>query len=262
MVEKSRVWVVHSDALLSAGIASVLNAGDEFEPVIVERGSSEDLPLDRSLSPVEVVIADYDAGMRLMRSCVQARSVLIITRDDSERRVRAALEAGVRGYLLVGCGAADLVGAVRAVGRGGVALAAAITARVAESFTRQVLTPMQLKVLATIAAGLSNKAIAKQLSTSEGTVKSHVKAIFAKLQAENRTHAVAIARQRGLVEHAELDFAGRNGRLLTQLAGAVSARRSVQRLRQTSLAPIASRVFPANAAAAAKEGNMTSQGAP
>ena len=262
MVDKSRVWVVHSDALLSAGIASVLNAGDEFEPVIVERGSSEDLPLDRSVPPAEVVIADYDAGMQLMRFCIQARSVLIITRDDSERRVRAALEAGVRGYLLMGCGAADLVGAVRAVGRGGVALAAAITARVAESFTRQMLTPTQLKVLAIIAAGLSNKAIAKQLSTSEGTVKSHVKAIFSKLQAKNRTHAVAIARQRGLVEHADLDFAGRNDRLLTQLAGSVRTRRSIQRLRQTSPSPIADRVFAANTAAAAREGTMISEGAP
>src|SRR4051794_5745309 len=99
---KTRVLVAHLEPLLVAGRASVLNAGNEFQAIVVERHVP--LCLRRDCWPMtDVAVVDYEAGIELIRTSNRLRRVVILTHDDREARVRAAIEAGVRGYVLTGC---------------------------------------------------------------------------------------------------------------------------------------------------------------
>jgi DNA-binding NarL/FixJ family response regulator len=155
---------------------------------------------------IDVVVADYQDGVRLATSpgtrapALKAARVLVMTTHDREHEVRLALESGVHGYLLLGCPIQELIAGVRALGSGSRYLCLAVAQRMAESLTREPLTPREADVLRLLVRGQCNKSIAKQLEIAVGTVKAHVKAIMAKLDASSRTQAASIAAQRGLID--------------------------------------------------------------
>jgi DNA-binding NarL/FixJ family response regulator len=93
----------------------------------------------------------------------------------------------------------DLFACIRAVNSGKTYVPPGVAAKLAGHLIREELTARELEVLALIAKGEANKRIARELSLSEGTVKSHVKNILGKLDAASRTEAVAIAHKRGLI---------------------------------------------------------------
>jgi DNA-binding NarL/FixJ family response regulator len=125
-----------------------------------------------------------------------------------EQEVRRALEAGVQGYVLLGCSTIEMVEAVRVVGRGSKYLCLQVAQRMADSLTRENLTERELDVLALLSAGCSNKVIARDLDIAVGTVKAHVKGIMGKLAASSRTQAVTVAAERGLVSVERRSVAG------------------------------------------------------
>ena len=124
--------------------------------------------------------------------------VVILTHSDGEAQICRALEHGARGYLLLGCGPEDLVKCIRSVYEGGVALEPLVARRIAENMKQEPLTAREKGVLRQLMLGLSNKKIADEFNLAEGTVKTHVKSILAKLHARSRTEAIAIAHRRGL----------------------------------------------------------------
>jgi len=193
------VLVAHCDPVVSAGVVAILTGTRGFSVTVLERGAS---PVDRSDSRyADVVVADYDSGLRLIESDPNlSRRVLILTDSASQAKIRYALERGVRGYLLFGCGLAELVQGVRVIRNGGVALAPVVAGRIAETLCHRALTRTELVILRQMMLGLSNKAIALRQGIAAGTVKTHVKSILAKLNVASRTHAVVIAQRRGLVE--------------------------------------------------------------
>jgi DNA-binding NarL/FixJ family response regulator len=193
-----RVLIAQEDAVLAAGIAAILSAIPEFEIVVHEQPCSATSTCDCSRG-VAIAITDYDEGLRLVQTRAPRPSVIIFTPENREVQIRAALEKGVRGYLLAGCGKMEIIDAVRALSRGGTAFSSVIQMRLAESLTHQCLTARELVVIEAMALGLSNKGIARYLSLAEGTVKSHVKSILDKLDARGRTEAVTIAQRRGLL---------------------------------------------------------------
>jgi DNA-binding NarL/FixJ family response regulator len=147
----------------------------------------------------DVVIADYDQGLLLGTLCPR---VLVVTAVDSEVEIRAALRAGVRGYLfLEGC-AAQLIEAVREVARGSHFLGRDVAPRVASSLGHAELTLRETEVLRLLADGLANKQIAARLDIGVETVKCHVGSILDKLNVATRTQAAVAARRRGLVSEA------------------------------------------------------------
>jgi DNA-binding NarL/FixJ family response regulator len=155
---------------------------------------------------VDVVIADYNNAMllaeidvRKMHGQFAEPRILALTADDREADIRRALQAGIRGYLLLGGSLHELIEAVRAVGNGARYLCPAVAERLAESLAGVTLTLRENEVLRHVAEGQSNKAIAKHLAIELGTVKSHVSAIMTKLGASSRTQAASIAVTRGLV---------------------------------------------------------------
>lgn len=190
------VMILCADLVIAAGLAAVLRDRGGFQIV----PASEPGDLECLAAPADVVLADYETAMRLAQSAPQlAKKLVIFTNDDSEAKICRALESGASGYLLYGVGLAELFESVRSVRDGGVALSPLAAARITNRFHGKALTPRERAVLEQLMLGLSNKAIARKLTLGVGTVKSHVKAILAKLEARSRTGAVMAAQRRGLL---------------------------------------------------------------
>ena len=128
--------------------------------------------------------------------------VLVLTTYDTDADIVRAVEAGATGYLLKDTPRAQLVEAVRAASRGETVLAPSVAAR---QLTRlrtppaEALTPREVEVLAGVARGLTNGEIGRELYIGEATVKTHLLRAFAKLGVDDRTRAVTVAMERGLL---------------------------------------------------------------
>jgi DNA-binding NarL/FixJ family response regulator len=192
--ERIRVLIAHSDPLISAGLAATISRVRDLETV----NSSGRQTL------ADVVVADYESGLRLIASGGPlGRRVLILTHSDSEAKICHALEQGARGYMLMGCSLQDLVDGLRSVYMGGIALGPLVASRIADRMKQQALTRREGDILRYMMLGLSNKAIASKLALAVGTVKTHVKSVLEKLDASSRTQAVSIAQRRGILRDDE-----------------------------------------------------------
>jgi DNA-binding NarL/FixJ family response regulator len=190
------VTVLCADSVIAAGLEKVLHECAGFR--IVPGAEPGDYVCDQS--PADVVLADYETALRLSECAPQwAKNVVIFTSYDSEAKICRALESGVRGYLLYGVGLQELFEGIRCVREGGVALSPLAVAGITNRVRGEALTPREKAVLGQLMLGLSNKAIARTLNVSVGTVKSHVKGILEKLDAGSRTAAVVTAQRRGLL---------------------------------------------------------------
>jgi DNA-binding NarL/FixJ family response regulator len=156
-------------------------------------------------------IDGVEATRRLVAAGSRAR-VLMLTTFDAEEYVYDAMKAGASGFLLKNAPPAQLVAAVRATAAGEAQLAPAIVQRMVEEFVRRPapgrtrpggldeLTERELDVLKLLARGLSNAEIAAALFVSEATVRTHVSRVLAKLELRDRTQAVVLAYESGLVQ--------------------------------------------------------------
>ena len=187
MQDPTRVLIRHADPLIAAGAAAVLAGQPGFAAV----DAADD---------ADLLIADHDGALAWLAAAPSPRAgVLVLSWRDGEAEIRHALLQGVRGYLCSGCSLDELVAAARQVGSGRRHLCALAAQRVAQSVMRTPLTPRETEVLRLMAVGLPNKRIASRLAIALGTVKAHVQAILAKLEARSRTEATVIAEQRGLL---------------------------------------------------------------
>jgi DNA-binding NarL/FixJ family response regulator len=144
------------------------------------------------------VMDGADATAAIRRSHPDAQ-ILVLSAYEGEEDVYRALEAGAAGYVLKAGLSEELLTAIREVARGGKHIPAGLASRLAHRREMQTLTHREMEVLRLAAAGKSNVGIARELYVAESTVKSHMKAILAKLGAADRTEAVAIAMRRGLL---------------------------------------------------------------
>lgn len=151
-------------------------------------------------------LTGIEAARQISHLSPDTRTV-ILTMHRDERTVLEALRAGANAYLLKDADASELIEAIRTVYRGEAALAGSAAARVLDLLRRSgrtdptadVLTPRERDILALVAQGDDNKAIALKLSLSEKTVGNRLSEIFQKLGVTNRTQAAIVAVQRGLV---------------------------------------------------------------
>jgi DNA-binding NarL/FixJ family response regulator len=190
------VMISYADPVVAAGLAAVLGGDGGFQ--IVRTPEPGDLL--GGAARADIVLADYETALRLAECAPQwAKYVVIFTNYDSEAKICRALEGGVRGYLLYCVGLPELFESIRAVRAGGVALSPLVAARITKRVTREPLTEREKSVLEQVMRGLSNKAIAHRLNVCVGTVKTHVKSILEKLDADSRTEAVVTAQRHGLL---------------------------------------------------------------
>jgi DNA-binding NarL/FixJ family response regulator len=190
------VMILCADTVIASGLAAVLREHGGFRIVAApEPGEAV-----YGVPPTDVVLADYDTALHLAEFAQHwLNNTLIFTNYDSEAKICRALESGARGYLLHGAGLTELVAGIRSVRGGGVALSPLVTERITNRVKGESLTAREKSVLEQLMLGLCNKAIARRLNVCVGTVKSHVKSILKKLDADSRTAAVVAAQRRGLL---------------------------------------------------------------
>ena len=135
-----------------------------------------------------------------IRSEFPTARIIVLSSYAGDARVVSALKAGASGYLLKHTLRRELLDAIRAVHAGLRRIPTEIATEIAAHAGDEALTARELDVLQQVAAGRSNKAIATDLQISESTVKAHLKAILAKLDADGRTHGVMIAVRRGIIQ--------------------------------------------------------------
>lgn len=197
-----KVLVRHIDPLLAMGLCAALETQPGISAQLGPAARDAAAPGD-----ADVVVTDLDDGVRLalddrppVRGFAPRKTrVLVVSAQPKEKDVRTAFDGGIAGYILSSSTVDELTSAVRALGRGARYLCPPVAETMAASLIQIALTPRQLDVLELMAEGHSNKAIARLLELTIGTVKAHVKQILFKLGAQSRMHAVSVAMQRGLV---------------------------------------------------------------
>ncbi|TBU72964.1 response regulator [Phytopseudomonas daroniae] len=201
-----RVLVADDHPLLREGIAAVL-AGQADIDLVGEAGDGrEALECFRRLRP-DVTLMDLqmprmngiESILAIRGECPDAR-IAILTTYRGDVRALHAIQAGAQAYLLKSSLRKELVETIRTLAAGKRHIPPEIAADLAEHIGQQCLSPREVEVLQAAAVGYSNRDIALQLRITEDTVKGHMRVIMDKLRANNRTHAVAIAVQRGILE--------------------------------------------------------------
>lgn len=212
-LSRPNVLVLHADPIMCAGVSAALRQHAAFN--VLDHGGQ---PTGTGSMRADVVIADHSTALRLTDAELRRAyglgansKVLVLTSNDREADIRRAIEIGVYGYLLVGGPLSELIAGVTALANGQRYLSSIVAHRMAESLAHATLTSRELEVLRLVAAGCSNKAIARELAIEIATVKSHVSAIMAKLGVRSRTQALGVAAARGLVDDlaAETSLAAR-----------------------------------------------------
>lgn len=206
---KTRILLVDDHPVVRAGLAAMLETQADFA-VIGEAGDgAEAVRCIEALDP-DVVLMDLEMpgtdGLAVLEELARKalpNKVIVFTIFDTDERILRAVQAGAQGYLLKSAPREEVFQAIRTVCAGGSPLqpgvAARLLGRVSGGNAPAGLTPREREVLGLLAKGLQNKEIAAVLHIGERTAKFHVSALLRKLGAGNRTEAVALAAQQGLI---------------------------------------------------------------
>ncbi|MET9931155.1 MULTISPECIES: response regulator transcription factor [unclassified Streptomyces] len=213
-----RVVIADDEPLIRAGIRMILNSDPEIQVVgeaadgraAVEAARAH--AADVVLLDIQMPVLDGLSALPELRRAAPAARVVVLTTFGERENVLRALEYGGAGFLLKDTAPAELIGAVRAAAAGDAYLSPAATRHVVERLARgreaaraeeargrvAALSEKEREVLALLGEGLSNADAGKRLHMSEGTVKTYVSRILAKLDCENRVQAALLARDAGL----------------------------------------------------------------
>lgn len=203
-----RILLADDHPVVLEGLAALLDRQPDFEVAGRAGGGEEAVALFRRLAPKpDVTLVDLRMGamggveaIEAIRAIDRDARVLVLTTFDGDEDVFRAVAAGAKGYLLKDAPPETVFEAIRAAARGERVLPPGIAARLAERSASPGLSPRETEVLSLVSRGLANKEIAAKLFISEGTVKTHVDHVLEKLGASDRTHAVRIAIERGILK--------------------------------------------------------------
>ena len=200
-----RVLIADDHEIVRAGIASMI-ANETDIRVVAEASTGAEAVERYSAEQPDVVLMDLRmprldgvSAIRAICAAHPAARVLVLTTYEGDEDIHRALTAGACGYLVKDTLRRELIGAIRLAAAGRRVIPSAVARILAEFTPRVELTSREVEVLHLVAKGLRNRAIARVLGRSEGTVKSHLKNIHVKLGVEDRTEAVGLALQRGII---------------------------------------------------------------
>jgi DNA-binding NarL/FixJ family response regulator len=208
-----RIVVADDHPVVLDGLVAILGTQPDFEVVGTAGNGVEVVAQVDALRP-DVLLLDLEMpemdGVEALKTLrgrgINAR-VIVFTAFDTDERILGAVQAGAEGYLLKGAPREELFEAIRVVNSGGSLLQPLVMSKLLRHISHQEeaknvepLSPRELEVLQLMARGLQNKEIAAELVISERTVKFHVSSILGKLGAGNRTEAVTMALQQGIIE--------------------------------------------------------------
>lgn len=200
-----KLLIADDHELTRAGLRAVIDREPDLE-VVAEVATAEEAVDRAALGDLDLAVLDVrfgpgmnglDAARKILET--SRTRVLILTLHDTPEYVRSAVAAGATGFVLKDAGRLELLEAIRAVGSGRIALPGDLLRRAVEpragphedDLAR--LTARERQVLALVARGLTNKAIARDLGIGPGTVKAHVEKVIAKLGVADRTEAAVFA---------------------------------------------------------------------
>jgi DNA-binding NarL/FixJ family response regulator len=216
-----RVLLADDQSLVRTGFRMILDEAEDLEVVGEAADGAEAIAAARSARP-DVILMDVRMpgtdgveATRVIRAAASPDSgprVIVLTTYDLDEYVYAGLRAGASGFLLKDALASELLAAIRTVASGETVLAPSAIRRIVERFIQRLpkeaatsgdvlasLTPREREILTLVAQGLSNAEIADRVYVSEGTVKTHVAHLLAKLGLRDRVQAVVLAYESGLV---------------------------------------------------------------
>ena len=202
------VFVVDDHPVVREGIVSIISSAEGMT-VIGQASNGREAISAVKLAPPDVVLMDLRMPVMdgvtttaYLRAHFPDVTVVILTTYETDEDILSAIEAGATGYLLKAAPREELISAVRAAAGGRVALAPSVAAALvtrAQTPAPARLTPREVEVLRLVATGGTNGRIASSLTISEATVKTHLLRIFEKLVVNDRTRAVTLAMERGIL---------------------------------------------------------------
>jgi DNA-binding NarL/FixJ family response regulator len=203
---KIRVMCVDDHPVLRQGLAAIL-ASDPGVELVAQAGSGEEAIAAFQQCRPDVTLMDLRLpGMSGVEAIIAIRSqfhearIAVLTMELGDVQIQRALAAGAKGYILKGMPMSEILEVIHAIHAGQMRIPGIIASQLAEHMTEKGLSARELQVLRLIAVGRRNKQIGCELLISEETVKMHVQHLMTKLNANDRTHAVTIAVQRGVID--------------------------------------------------------------
>jgi DNA-binding NarL/FixJ family response regulator len=200
-----RVLAVDDHPLLRDGIAAVIESQGDMRLVAEATNGREAIDRFREHLP-DVTLMDLQMpGINGIEAIASIRSeyprarIVVLTTYEGDVQALQAFKAGASGYVLKSMVRKELLETIRAVHAGRRRIPPSVAAEMAAHFTDDQLSERELAVLRLAADGGANREIAERLGISEATVKTHMRSVLAKLDANDRTHAVALAAKRGII---------------------------------------------------------------
>jgi DNA-binding NarL/FixJ family response regulator len=207
-MKRIRVLIADDHPVVRAGLQGMLASQPDFELVGEAATGKEAVTLAAQLRPdvvlMDLRMAEMDGAAATAQIQTQQPKtpVLVLTTYDTNADILRAIDAGATGYLLKDTPRDELFAAIRSVAQGKAVLAPTVATRLLrqrQTPAGEALSARELEVLSLVARGASNKEIARSLHLSEATVKSHLIHLFGKLGVTDRTAAVTVALERGLL---------------------------------------------------------------
>jgi len=204
--EQIRILIADDHSVVREGLVSLVKRKPDMTVVGEASNGREAVDLwkehrpDVTLLDLRMPELDGVGAIKELRQLDENARIVVLTTFDGDEDIYRAIKAGAKGYLLKDVAREALMESIRKVHAGETCMPPALAAKLAERVSGEALSAREIEVLQRIAAGKSNKQIAAELFISEGTVKSHVKSIFSKLDVVSRTEAVATATRRGLIQ--------------------------------------------------------------
>jgi two-component system NarL family response regulator len=203
------VLIADDHPVVREGLVSVIKRAADMRVAAIAGNGREAIDEFRAQAP-DVVLMDLRmpevdglTAIAEIRSDNPTARIIVLTTFDSDEDVYTSLRAGVRGFLLKDAPREELLETIRNVHKGRMAIPSEVAGKLAERMTGPELTNRELEVLTMMARGKNNRDIGNALFITEGTVKAHINSILAKMDANDRTHAVVLALRRGLVRLAD-----------------------------------------------------------
>lgn len=204
--KKIRILIADDHYIVRIGLVALVNTEPDMEVVAEAADGSQVVELfekhkpDLTLMDSRMAVKNgIEATLEIRKKDPQA-CVLILTAFDGDADIRKAFDAGAQGYVLKSSTGEKLIPAIRAVAAGERWIPREVAHRLSSRNSYETLTSRELQVLNEIARGLANKQIAANLGITEYTVKDHLKSILAKLRVADRTEAVSVSVQRGIIQ--------------------------------------------------------------
>lgn len=200
-----RLLIADDHEIYRDGLAGLFDLQKDMTVVAQASNGTQALQLFRKLQPdmmlLDLRMPEMDglSVIRALRVEIPAARILVLTTFDTDEDIFASLRAGARGYLLKDTPRQEILAAVRAIYAGQKVIPPAVALKMAERLNQDELTAREEEVLRQMAVGKSNKEIGVALNIGEGTAKTHVNNILAKLGVAGRTEAVTLAIKRGIV---------------------------------------------------------------